>query len=119
MQFGDILKDLRKSADLTQEEFGKLIGVSRSTVGMYEQGKREPDFETMEKIADYFNVSLDYLQTGKHSKFHLSDVTDLFYGKSFYVDSIPQTDTERRLVLEFRKADKTTQDIIMRILEKR
>lgn len=60
-KFGTRLNQLRKSASLSQEEFAKKIGVSRSTIGMYEQGKREPDFETLEKIADYFNVDTDYL----------------------------------------------------------
>ena len=39
----------------------KILGLSRSTVGMYEQGKREPDFETLERIADYFGINLDDL----------------------------------------------------------
>ena len=38
-----------------------MLDVSRSTVGMYETGGREPDFETMEAIADIFNVDMDYL----------------------------------------------------------
>lgn len=61
MKFPDILKDLRKRENLNQSELAGAIGVSRSTIGMYESGKREPDFETMEAIADYFNVSMDYL----------------------------------------------------------
>lgn len=40
---------------------GRKIGISRSTIGMYETGAREPDFETLEKIADFFNVDIDYL----------------------------------------------------------
>lgn len=62
MSFGTALQKLRRERHLTQEELGKAIGVSRSTVGMYEQGKREPDFETEEKIADFFNVTLNYLR---------------------------------------------------------
>lgn len=49
---------------MSQEEFAAKIGVSRSTVGMYETGKREPDLETCEAIADFFNVDMDYL-TGR------------------------------------------------------
>lgn len=67
MTFGMVLQGLRKERHLTQEELAKAIGVSRSTVGMYEQGKREPDFETEEKIADFFNVTLNYLRGGKSS----------------------------------------------------
>lgn len=61
MKFPDILKHLRKSENMNQLELANAIGVSRSTIGMYESGQREPDFETMEAIADYFNVSMDYL----------------------------------------------------------
>lgn len=61
-KFSNILKSLRKSYGLTQEELAKqLKTISRSTIGMYESGAREPDFETLELIADYFNVDVDYL----------------------------------------------------------
>ena len=45
----------------TQEELARLLNTSRSRIGMYEQGKRQPDFEMQEAIADLFNVSIDYL----------------------------------------------------------
>ncbi len=61
MNFSDTLKFLRAQARLSQTEFAKIIGVSRSCIGMYETGQREPDFETLETIADYFNVTMDYL----------------------------------------------------------
>ena len=67
MKFPDILKSLRKRENLNQLELANAIGVSRSAIGMYESGQREPDFETMEAIADYFNVSMDYLH-GKSDK---------------------------------------------------
>lgn len=59
--FGSILRNLRISRDITQSELAAKLGVSRSTVGMYETGAREPDFEAMEAIADTFNVDMDYL----------------------------------------------------------
>lgn len=46
---------------ITQEELASALGVSRSTIGMYETGSREPGFETSEAIADIFNVDMDYL----------------------------------------------------------
>lgn len=55
------LKELRKEKDITQEELAKQIQVSPSTIGMYETGRREPDFETLQKFADYFRVSTDYI----------------------------------------------------------
>lgn len=59
--FGSILKNLRLSRNITQGELAVKLGISRSAVGMYETGGREPDFEMMEAIADIFNVDMDYL----------------------------------------------------------
>ncbi|MBO5059969.1 MAG: helix-turn-helix domain-containing protein [Clostridia bacterium] len=60
--FADILKQLRESEGLSQEQLASKIGVSKSTIGMYEQGKRMPQPNTVLKdIASYFNVTIDYL----------------------------------------------------------
>ncbi len=59
--FGDRLRLLRQEADLSQRELAAQIGVSKSSVNMYERGEREPVFETQEAIADLFNVDMDYL----------------------------------------------------------
>lgn len=59
--FCDVLKRLRKDRNLTQQQLADKLGLSRSTIGMYEKGVREPDFETSELIADFFNVRLDDL----------------------------------------------------------
>lgn len=55
------LKGLREGLNISQQTFASKLGVSQSTVGMWESGKREPNFTTIEKIADYFNVTTDYL----------------------------------------------------------
>ena len=60
-QFGDILNILRKRDNLTQKELAQKLGISLSAISMYERGKREPDFETLEAIADYFNVNMNFL----------------------------------------------------------
>lgn len=59
--FSDRLKELRKSSELTIRELAEYLGVAKSTINMYERGKREPAFATLEAIADYFNVDMDYL----------------------------------------------------------
>lgn len=59
--FQNIFRQLRLSSGLTQVEIAEKLGISRSTIGMYETGAREPDFDTLEKIADFFNVDIDYL----------------------------------------------------------
>lgn len=60
-KFNERLKILRKEANLSQEELAKKIGVSKSSVNMYERGEREPGFETLEAIADCFNADIDFL----------------------------------------------------------
>lgn len=59
--FGKKLKALRISRKISQKEFGKLFGVAESTIGMYERDERRPDFELLNKFADFFEVSTDYL----------------------------------------------------------
>lgn len=61
---GNRMRSLREQKKITQAELGAKIGVSGATVNRYEQGKREPDIDTLEKIADFFDVTLDYL-TGR------------------------------------------------------
>ena len=55
------LRELRAETRLKQEDVAKKIGVGRTTYAMYEQGNREPDNETLGKIADLYGVSTDYL----------------------------------------------------------
>lgn len=59
--FKNVFKELRISHGYTQAELADLLGISRSRIGMYETGAREPDFETLEIIADFFNIDTDYL----------------------------------------------------------
>lgn len=53
------LKKYRENAGLSQCELAEKIGVSQAAVGMWESGKREPNFATLCKLADYFGVSVD------------------------------------------------------------
>ena len=62
MKFNLRLKQLRQARRLTQVELAKRLGISSAAVSMYESGQREPNFETEELIADFFNVDIDYLR---------------------------------------------------------
>lgn len=59
--FSAKLKRLRKAAGYTQSEAARLLGISASAVGMYEQGRREPDFETTQRICELYSVSPSFL----------------------------------------------------------
>lgn len=88
-KFHDVLKSLRISHNLTQDDLAKKLQISRSTIGMYEKGAREPDFEALELIADFFDVDTDYL-LGRTSKVVLTKQSPLSeqiissYGQALY-----------------------------------
>lgn len=98
--FASVLKKLRTTQhNMTQAELAAELNkigvdVSASAIGMWEQGRREPDFETLEAISDYFNVDIDYL-----------------LGKSDYITRIIKGDdlvandpNEKELLVLFREA---------------
>ena len=68
-EFKDMLKYFRMRESLSQSELAEKLGVSASTISMYEVGKREPDFETEERIADFFNTDLNTLR-GRDTENH-------------------------------------------------
>lgn len=61
MTTGERIRQLRDSRNITQTALADFLNVSPSTIGMYEQNRRKPSFEMLEAIADFFNVSLDYI----------------------------------------------------------
>lgn len=63
--FGERIAKLRTNRNLSQSEIAKRINVAKSTLAMYETNKREPSFEITQRIADFYNVTVDYLLTGR------------------------------------------------------
>ena len=59
--FGKRLKELRKEHGYTIEQFADMVGISKSTLGYYENDKRMPDIEILARIANVLNVNADYL----------------------------------------------------------
>ena len=59
LQIGNKLKELRISEGLTQQELSVRLGISRVNYTRYETDKVRPDYETLIKLADFYNVSLD------------------------------------------------------------
>ena len=103
MAFCDRLKHLRIEAGLTQDELAKRLGVAKSTISMYERGERRPDFELAEAIADFFDVKLTYL-VGNSPEEKERDAK--------FKNTIALTDSERDLLMAFRKADDQTRRIV-------
>ena len=61
MKFGDILRNLINDREITQRQLAADLNIAPSTLGNYIQDSREPDFQTLKDIANYFNVTVDYL----------------------------------------------------------
>jgi DNA-binding XRE family transcriptional regulator len=59
--FGDRLNFLRKSKNLKAEELGEIVGLKRRIIFLYEKGETKPSYDSLLALADYFDVSLDYL----------------------------------------------------------
>lgn len=113
MGFAERLRLLRKQKDLSQQQLADKLGVSNSTISMYERGEREPDFEMLELIGDFFNVDTNYL-LGKEA------------GSTYYLDpevaEMAQELFERpelRVLFDAsRKASKEDIEQVAAILEK-
>ena len=111
-EFKDMLITLRKRNGLTQGDLASMLGMSGSTISMYERGERAPSKEAMEAIADHFNVPLDYLLgrnvvVNKSPSF--SDLIDL--------EEVLPPD-EVRLVELYRRADEIDKQTIRNILSR-
>lgn len=64
MDFGARLRKLREDSGVSQSSLGESLSLNKSTISLYEAGKREPSQATLQKIAEYFGVSVDYLVRG-------------------------------------------------------
>ena len=102
----DMLVYLRKRKGLSQQELAEKTGLTRSAIGMYETGKRNPDLETLEMFADFYNVDMNTL-TGGTKAFKAYDDTSLKFALWGDADEITDADLEDvRRYAEFIKERK-------------
>lgn len=100
--FGTRLHTLRKERKLRQEDMAKQLGIARTTYAMYEQGNREPDYNTLIKIATFFEVSIDYL-LGTTEMRQITDIQDpeLYQWFEDIINATPQKREELKKFWEF------------------
>jgi transcriptional regulator with XRE-family HTH domain len=61
VNYGERISELREQHGWTQEELATSVGITRAALSHYEKNRRKPDFETLTRLADLFDVSIDYL----------------------------------------------------------
>ncbi len=91
---------IRKESHATQQEVADHLGISRQAYGNYESGKREPDYETLLKLGEYFNCSIDYL-----------------LGSSRGVRYPLLSEFERNLLEQYRSATPAIQSAVCKLLD--
>ena len=118
--FDERLKSLRKKCGYTQVSLAETLGVSKGTVAMWETGKRTPDFETLIRLSDLFDVRTDYIlgKSNDSSSAKLSDDDIEQLGRwelKLYLslDSFGQKDVENLIKSEAQrcKEQNTLQDV--------
>lgn len=103
MEFSERLKQLRKEKDFTQEELANKLGITAGAVGLYEQGRREPDNSTVKKLAQMFDVSTDYL-LGMESIIKYDGENDDDFTYALYQETKNLTDTQKEALLNMARA---------------
>lgn len=102
------LRELRESREITQLELANALNISPSTIGMYEQGRRSPDPETLSMLADYFKVSIDHL-LGR-------DETDTHYYDPEVAEMINAAHKDPDLRVLFNASKKLTKEELQAVL---
>lgn len=98
------LKNLRKEKGESQLTVAEAIGLTRSAYCNYENGLREPDFNTLQKLSEYFGVSIDYILGNTDVRTVLPSETPLTDGEKALLDLFKRVPQEQQaLVLEMIK----------------
>lgn len=111
--FADKLRELRKAKGLTQPEFAKAFNVAFGTVSMWETGKRQPDFQTLTRLAEFFGVTTDYLLDRENKKSSAAtELKDVYFNfaKRAQDNGLDPEDIEMILTLVERMKKKKSDD---------
>lgn len=106
--FGVRLKQLRQEKGFTQENLGKILMVNKSSISRYEKNEQIPEINTLHKISEVFNVTLDYL-LGK-SDFRDSDDLAEKLIEAFEKEGIPKEEIDLKLLDKVIKTYKIMKD---------
>lgn len=99
MSIGNRIADLRTNNHMSQFQLAKVLGIGTSTLGMYETNKRKPSPKVLNKIADYFDVSTDYLLGRKSKADQVHNATvDEALGKIMSFEGQPVTEHDKKVM---------------------
>lgn len=90
------LLELRKNNNLTQQELANILKVTQTTYQYYEKEKSEPNIETLCKLADFYNVTLDYL-VGRQIKNDIGYLTDKQYSAVILLKQLNNDNLNREI----------------------
>src|SRR5690625_4771397 len=108
---GERLKKLRKEKKISQYEAAERLGFSRGKLANYEQGSRQPDYDTLKKLADFYDVSVSYLLGETDSEKFITNEEEFVDGVQtltddellekykFLIDGKPATKEEKKIML--------------------
>lgn len=97
MCFAERLQELREDKSISRKELSRILNITISALGMYERGRREPNIEMLIKLADYFNVSLDFLVGRTFNKINTRELLDALKIKKD-IDSLPY---ESKMIVKY------------------
>lgn len=105
MDMGNRIAELRSNAHMSQFQLAKVLGIGTSTLGMYETNKRKPSPKVLKHIADYFNVSTDYLLGRSNNEKEKKGLSlDEAVDSVMSFDGRPVTDHDRQMMKSLWKS---------------
>ena len=113
--FNKVLRALREEEEISRLELSRRTGISQSSINMYERGEREPNFETLETFADYFNVNMDYLLGKSETRTNNIDTLET-KSKNSPPKSEELTEGEIMLLELFRRVPEDKQELVLQMI---
>lgn len=108
MYSGKIIKKLRFERNINQTELAEILGITQNNISSYETDRTRPSFEILEKIADYFGVSIDYLFEREKSTMSALSENENYIVETFR-NLRPETQIEFSTTVSMVKALRDTQ----------
>ncbi|MDX8344502.1 helix-turn-helix transcriptional regulator [Rossellomorea sp. YZS02] len=112
---GARLKEIREKSDLTLDEFANKINLTKGIIWSYELGKKEPSINHLKRIAEFFNISLEFLIYGVEEKIGINLNEELIKDQFFItVDEIEVSQDELLEVIAYIKAKRIVKKELMK-----